>query len=306
MNNNILNVSLVILGIFVIYMFINSKKSEGFSKNADNSDCELETTLINEYDEDPSKYIDAILRAKRKPKVNKFFQEVQFHQDYRDTMNAFNLLTDQKPFFNIADLPVTNLEKPSNSEINNLISKFIREVNKIVKNHVSDELGATSWTDNMPQKKYKSGWDKQQEELGLPGSIYNEPAPKSSIRLIKLDHAEKYETDAEVKYVVFLIIQKRNTEDQMLVRVSFVVDKQDLNLDREFFDKNKNSYETSVSIEEISIIGFMITHGFGEQGSKEKFYDFEGISDGRMFSQKEIIRQLNKKRRAYQKEYVQH
>jgi len=304
--NNILDISLVILVIFVIFMFINHRKSEDFSDGTNNLDCDLETTLENEYDIDPTKYIDAILKSKKKPKVNKFFQEVQFHQDYRDTMNAFNLLTDQKPFFNTADLPVTNVEKPSNTEIKNLISRFIREVNKTVKNHISNESGTNGWADNMPQKKFKSGWDKQQEELGLPGSIYTEPAPKASIKLIKLDHAEKYETDSEVKYVVFLVVQKRNTEDQMLVRVSFVVDKQDMNLDREFFDKKKNTYETAVSIEEISIIGFMITHGFGEQSSREKFYDFDGITDGRMFSQKEIIRQLNKKRRIYEKEYVQH
>jgi len=287
-------------------MFISSNKSENFTYN--DSSCDLETSLINEFDEDPTKYIDAILKAKRKPKVNKFFQEVQFHQDYRDTSNAFNLLTDQKPFFNLADLPVTNVEKPSNTEIKNLISKFIKEVNKTVKNHVSDEIALNNWSDNMPQKKFKSGWEKQQEELGLPASIYTEPAPRSSIRLIKLDHAEKYETDAEVKYVVYLIVQKRNTEDQMVVKVSFVVDKNDLNLDREFFDKRKNTYETSVSIEEISIVGFMITEGYGDQTalSRDKFYDYDKIDDGRMFNQKEIIKQLNKKRRQYEKEYAQH
>ena len=40
--------------------------------------------------------------------------------------------------------------------------------------------------------------------------------------------------------------------------------------------------------------------------SRKKFYDFDGISDGRMFNQKEIMQQLNKKRRDYEKEYVQH
>lgn len=304
---NILDVTLTILTMFLIYMMLSSDKSESFVPDKFGND-NLDNLSINEFDVDPSKYIDAILRAQNKPKVNNFFQEMQFHQDYRDTMNAFNLLSDQKQFFNTADLPIINIEQPSHTEIKNLISKFIREVNKTVKNHVGEELTLNGWCDNMPQKKYESGWDKHQEMLGLPKSIYTDPAPKSSIRLIKLDHAEKYETDDEIKYVVFLIIQKRNVIDQMVVKVSFVLDKHDVNIEREFFDKKKSTYETSISIEEISIVGFMIERGSGKKSktSREKFYKFDNVSDGRMFSQKEIIKQLNKKRRIYEKEYVQH
>ena len=35
---------------------------------------------------------------------------------------------------------------------------------------------------------------------------------------------------------------------------------------------------------------------------KEKYYEFENITNGRQFSQEEIITQLNKKRKQYEKE----
>ncbi len=298
---NILDLTIIILGLIIIYIFIPKNTPEQFSP--DKSLNIMDDSSDDHYDDDPSKYIDKILRSRSELKINPYFLEVQFHQDYRDTSNAFNLLSpDKRQIFNRSDMPITKVDQPSNNETKNLITKFIKEVSKTIKNHVSNEITLTSWQDNTPEKKFKSGWEKQQEELGLPGSIYLDPAEKAPIRLIKVDHTEKYETEDETKYVIFLIIQKKNVKDQMVVRVSFVVDKKDLNLDREFFDKAKQTYETAVKIEEIFTIGFMTNNSFGEKTSREKFYDFGGVSDGRMFSQKDIIKMLNKKRREYEKE----
>ena len=298
---NILDFTIIILILVVIYTVLFKNKKEQFVPNKFQND-DYDNDDID-YDEDPAKYIDKILKSKNKQKVNPYFLEMQFHQDYRDTSNAFNMLSpDQRQLFNRSDLPITNSTKPSDTEIKHLITKFVKEVNKTVKNHVSDELNLTGWHDNMPDKKYESGWEKQQKELGLPGSIYIDPAGKAPIKLIKLDHSEKYETDDEVKYVIFLIIQKKNVADQMVLRISFVIEKRDLNLDREFFDKSKDTYETSVKIEEIFILGYMTTHSFGKKMSRDKFYDFDKITDGRMFSQKDIIKMLNKKRKQYEKE----
>lgn len=299
---NILDLTIIILGLIIIYIFIPKNTPEQFSPDKSLNITDDDSSN-DHFDDDPSKYIDKILRSRSKHKINPYFLEVQFHQDYRDTLNAFNLLSpDKRQIFNRSDMPITKVDQPSNNETKNLITKFIKEVNKTIKNHVSNEITLTSWQDNTPEKKFKSGWEKQREELGLPGSIYLDPAEKAPIRLIKVDHTEKYETEDETKYVIFLIIQKKNVNDQMVVRVSFVVDKKDLNLDREFFDKAKQTYETAVKIEEIFTIGFMTNNSFGEKTSREKFYDFGGVSDGRMFSQKDIVKMLNKKRREYEKE----
>ena len=154
----------------------------------------------------------------------------------------------------------------------------------------------------MPQQKIESGWDKQQKALGLPTSIYNEPAKKAPIKLIRIDHAEKYETEKEIRYSLFLIIQKLNVQDQLVIKVNFVVDKNDINIDRDFFANKKNEYSTTIGIEEISIIGFLTKNNFGERTDRDNFYNFEAITDGKMFSQEQIINELNKKKAEYAQE----
>jgi hypothetical protein len=269
----------------------------------DDDDCD------DKYDDKKvDKYLDIILKAKyggknKKIKVNEYFIENQWHTDYRDTQNAFDLVVpNRKQLFNLCALPVDQVSEVSEKDTKYLVSKFIKEINKTVKNKVSDELATTSWIDNMPQKKVESGWDKQQKALGLPTSIYNEPAKKAPIKLVKIDHAEKYETEKEVRYSLFLIIQKKHVKDQLVIKVNFVVDKNDVNMDRDFFASDKDSFRTTVMIEEISILGFLTKNQFGERTKRDDFYQFDAITDGRMFSQEQIIKELNRKKAEYAKE----
>jgi hypothetical protein len=288
--------------------FGHSDQDEGdneygkFSKNYGNS------KLDYEYD-NPEKYIDIILKSKGTQsniKVNEHYVEAMWHTDYRDIQNAFELITpNNKQLFNLCALPVEQVSEVPITDTRYLVTKFIKEVNKTVKNKVSDTLSANTWIDNMPQEKIKSGWDKQQEALGLPPSIYNEPAKKAPIKLVKIDHAEKYETEKEIRYSLFLIIQKKNAKDQLVVKINFVVDKNDINMDRDFFSKSKNSFKTTVLIEEISIIGYLTTNDFGERTKQDDFYKFDAITDGRMFSQEQIIKELNRKKSEYAAEMCQ-
>lgn len=257
----------------------------------------------DEYNDNPEKYIEKILKSKKEIQENPNFIESQFNTDYRDTLNAFEIITPNvKQLFNVCALPVKQVSNPAYTEIKHLITKFIKEVNKTVKHKVSNEISCGNWIDNMPQKEVKSGWDKQQEALGLLSSIYKKPAKKSSIKLIKVDHAEKYETEKEIRYSLFLIVQKKGVYDQMVIKVNFVVNTDDENLDRDFFNKNKNSHYTTVNIEEISVIGYLTKNNFGERTTKDNFYNFDSITDGKMFSQEEIIKELNKKKAEYAEE----
>lgn len=271
----------------------------------DNEDCD------EKYDDKKvDKYLDIILKAKyggknKKIKVNEHFVEAQWHTDYRDTQNAFDLVVpNRKQLFNLCALPVDQVSEVPEKDTRYLVGKFIKEINFTVKNKVSNELASTSWIDNMPQKQVESGWDKQQKALGLPTSIYKEPAKKAPIKLIKIDHAEKYETEKEIRYSLFLIIQKKHVKDQLVIKVNFVVDKNDVNMDRDFFSTKKDSFRTTVMIEEISIIGFLTKNNFGERTSQDDFYQFDAITDGRMFSQEQIITELNKKKAEYAKEMI--
>lgn len=252
------------------------------------------------------KYIDLILKSKEKQKVNPYFMEMQFHNDYRDTANAIILLIpNQKQLFNRSNLPIINVSTPSNDEILPLVKNFIRELNRVLKNNVSDEYSVRDWKNNMAEKEFKSGWDKQQEKLGLPCSLYNSPVKKEPVNLVKVDHSERFETEDEIRYVVFLVLQKPSAKDQILVKVSFQIDKQDINLDREFFDKDKNNDETLIKVEEVFVVGYLTKHSFGKHSVKSEYYNFSGITNGRIWSQKQIMQELNKKRKQYESECVQ-
>jgi hypothetical protein len=287
------------------------KKSVIF--NPPNDDNREDEPKENIYDSS-MKYIDMIKKSKEENnenneinEINPYFMESQFHNDYRDTLDAFVLLIpNQRQLFNRSDLPIINVSTPTKNEIFPLAKNFVKEVNKVLDKNVVDNYAVRNWKSDMAEKPFKSGWEKQQEKLGLPGSIYNAPANKEPIKLIRIDHSERFETEDEIRYVAFLIIQKPSAKDQLLIKVSFQIDKQDINLDREFFEKGKKGVETLIKIEEVFVMGFLTKHSFGKHSVKSEYYDFNGITDGRIFSQKQILEELNKKRKQYESECVYH
>lgn len=279
----------------------NNKTNLYESYNNDKTNNETNFYELNDNNNYDDLFKKLSKNNKHEPLVNPYFLENQFHDDYRDILNTFNILDPiKKQTFNQAELPLINTEIPNNKETIQLVKNFIKTVNKVNKTEVKNELGMTNWNDNMPaDPAFESGWDKHMKKLGLPPSLYNAPASKANIKLIKIDHSEKFETEYEINYITYIIVQKLNTDVQMVIRVSYIIDKSDINLDREFFDKSKSDHKTQIKLETISVIGFMTNHNFGssEQVKREKYYDFGKITDGRMFSQKDIITMLNKKRR---------
>lgn len=304
---DIISVVIFVLFLFVgykIYQKYNTAEQFKPTKFFDNS---LESEINEQLDADYQTHqkfgkktpnFDRMINKQKKIQINEIFEESQYNQNYKDTIYAFELLSpNQKQIFNTSDQPITHTSKLSKPEVFKLVKSFIEEVNATVKNHVD-------LTDGPSGVKHESGWDRQQKALGLPTSIYDKPAPKAPIRLVKIDKAEKYETDDEIRFVVFLIIQKIGVEEQMVVKVSLVVGKTDLNLDRDFFRKKKNVYETSVKLEEVSIIGFLTNNRHGKYGKNErdKFYDYDEFEDGHMFKPEDIVKALNKKKRQNDKE----
>jgi hypothetical protein len=228
---------------------------------------------------------------------------MQFHTDYRDTIAAFNdIAPSQKPVFNDGNYAELHTRpKTNNKEIRNMITNFIQVLNKDIKTNVSDYLTANSgWDEPLAQKQPESGWDKFRKALELPSSLFADPASKSPVKLIQIDQVDKYKTDFEIKYVINIIIQKLNVEDQMIVKISFVRDLRD----------KKNPY--NMIIEEIFIVGFLtneqqnmetddmnLTGQPGMSGlSRNTFYDFKGLETSNMtdiIDNKTIIKELNKK-----------
>lgn len=303
---------------------INKKIEKIEKKNKKNLKDLKDKYSSKNMEKNVSKYLDKMIKMNDelkkesilKAEINQFFQEIQFHQDYRDTMNGFNLMTEQKDVFNRNYEPLLKTEKPEIGEVSNIVDQFIDSLNEEIMNNVG-EVGAeklNSWADNMQPVtsdnniiKNNSSWEEYNNELGLPNTIYKNPAKKEKINLVKIDNIDKYETNNQIKYSIYLILQKKNVKDQMVVKVSFVIDKSDIDLERDFFKKNKNNYETKIIVEEISIIGFLIKNGSGKPKThREKFYDYEGFSEGRLISEKDVIRQLNSKRKEIEENFISH
>lgn len=301
----LLDILIILVFAFFLYKLLESNifkeldAEEHFSPNLDDDDDKYFDILFDKASKNIKRNKKAVQITCDDDKVKPYFVENQFHSDYRDTINAFNNVAPvQKQVFNKSIKPV-KVEEANINEVKKLVKDFIKSVNLSVKNDVADFINPNSgWDDAMPEYKKKSGWEKQQEKLGLPSNMYSDSCKKAKLKLIKIDHLEKYTTDDQTRYVTYLIVQKVNADDQLVLRVSFVIETSDVNVDRDFFEKGHtdNSHALEVTIEEIFVIGFMTDHSYGAKSTREDLYHFEDIEgkDGMMDPQK-ILHELNEK-----------
>jgi len=185
---------------------------------------------------------------------NPYFNTMQYHEDYRDIISTFIQVASSKQIFNNGIFNVGNRAvykvKVSENEIKNIINQFINMINK-----KNDESAITSnvnlgWNNVLYDKSnlVKSGWDKAQEELGLPPSVYPKPIGKGNIKLIDIIEYSKFETKHEVRYIMTIIVQKENSRDQMSATITMMK------------EKDKKEFV----IEEILINGFLTFDYSGE------------------------------------------
>ena len=218
--------------------------------------------------------------------------EIQYHVDYSDTITAINKLTPQKELFNLAFLPVKN-STPSDENSKELVNIFINAINTEI-SKAPDFLNVNSgWNDVISRRREKTNQEKQLESLGIPSKIYNTPSPKAQIKLLKIDKAEQFTTDNQIRIEIHVIIQKENVEDQMVLMIQFFMEKENDN----FFDKDlkNNDFKTSVLIERIFIVGFL-TNDTILKTKMEKFYEYDDIlrEDGTM-NQEKVLKMMIQK-----------
>ena len=219
---------------------------------------------------------------------------MRVHNDYRDTITAFNFVApDQRPIFNRSVLPVKQIDV-NPREVKPLVKAFIRRVNEEVKNNVTDELKANSGWDELAKEKTKDGWGDYMKEFGLPESIYLSPAKRARVRLIKIDAVEKFATEEQINFIIHMIIQKKNAEDQMILKVSYIMDNKDINSDRNFNNK-ESDVNLNVRIEEIAVIGFLTDHKYGDPTDRKDFYEFTNIEKDDIIDQELVLKQLQEK-----------
>jgi|688.fasta_scaffold265698_2 hypothetical protein len=230
--------------------------------------------------------------------LNPNLVNIQFHNDYRDIITAIaNLVPEKRQRFNLANIPLVYSE-PETTEVKLMVKDFITVLNDNLSSEVPSNRNKNSgWDEAIVDPNVESGWNKVQKSLGLPVSLYDDPAKKSLVKLIAINHVQKYETDDEIKYVIDLVIQKLNVEDQMILKASFVQDKRPLNDENNFF-VSKN-IDMKVVIEDVFTSGYLSNDGPDSNKEydmdKEKYYAYDGLEYNNMTDPKYIQKILMEK-----------
>ena len=294
---------LLLIIIFIFLLMYRYRNIISFSNNRNIDDIKEQFDDGCLDNSDDNYYIDELVKDTKEDidrKINHVFVEAQYHDDYRDTITAFNnVAPSQKQIFNQGNMPI-EFTNPDPNDVKKLIKDFIRAVNKNLSQIPEYRISTTGWDEPLadPGLRVKSGWKKHMEGLGLPSSLYPDPAKKAKIILLAVDHIEKYETEDEVKYVCYLFLKKTNTKVQLVIKVSYVMSKRDINADRNFFDKEFKPDETNVIIEEIFILGYLTIDGINKYGSApDQFYNFNGLDKQEILDGKTIIKELRQKYR---------
>lgn len=307
------NVIILIGIVVIIYLFITSKQKSNENFYVDTPETVMENVDINLENVGNENNINFLNKLSKKlygkdkgQKVHPYLLEQKFHKDYQDIQNAIiTICPSNKETFNRSCLPIIRSGKVRTSEVKYLIKDFIKQINNIVSSTTDDVFNLNKdWKKNTSQQPYDDGWEKQQKKLGLPSSLYNKPVGRTRFIPIHVQAAEKAETDEQIKYTIVLICTKVDVKDQMVLQLKFLVNKHDLDLEREFFDRKKNEYRTTVYIEYIDILGFMTKDSFGTPSVLNTYQNFDNITDGRMFNDETIVKLLNNKRKEYAKEAI--
>jgi hypothetical protein len=228
----------------------------------------------------------------KKKKINQYIQDVQYNPDYRNVLNVIKTMCPAMGTRDRLHGPI-HMEQANNEIVKKLTKKFINDLNKNI-DKMSDfvDIEGGAWNDDQPEYKIKSGWEKQQEALGLPTSLYNDHLGKKNIKLLQIEKTECYKTDTDCKYEIYVIIHKEDAADQMCLKLVYVSNDNmaKLALEKDFFSSNKiKNNDEKLYLDGIYVVGFR-SDGFVQPD--------DGVQLG---DQKDIIRNLISKKKKYKK-----
>jgi len=264
-------------------------------------------TLYN-YQEDRNN--NSIVSVKQ---ILPYFNDIKFSQDYRDVITSINdLVPAKKQIFNMSNIPLLSYSTPKPSEVVQMSLDFIDTLNSISKQNTEEfdnrKLDGNlnyGWTDKLVEKNVESGWDKTQKALGLRPSLYPEPAKYRPVSLVAIKKVQKYETDDETKYVIYLVLHKSGVIDQILLKISLVINKTIARDENEFlkvkldYQNNedytfKPNFNVSVVVEDIDIMGYFTNKygGFKSEDFGILYMKYDDLEFSNMTSNKYIRKVL--------------
>jgi hypothetical protein len=184
-------------------------------------------------DKKKESYVNKNQNIKKNTKL--LYDSALFNDNYEYVNIALkNLYLIYKYKFNIGNKNIKKYIANDNTSIN-ILNAFIDLLNKEIKN-----INVTNITKNI-----KSGWEVQQEKLGLPSSIYPHKIEHNNIliKIFKIISFESYKTSLETKHICNFIIHYENTLYKMILSVSFII------------INNNDQYK--INIEYVHILGFL-------------------------------------------------
>ena len=279
----------IIIMAILIYIFIRKKQS--YNKEHKKKIYKKKSIIY------PNNEIIINKTNKLEPNLNSDLVEIQYHVDYSDTITAINALTPQKELFNLSFSPVET-SVPKETTTNQLVSIFMNSLNDEIKKTPQFLNVNSGWNNMNMRQREKSNQEKQLESIGITSKLYNTPAQKEEVILLKIDKAEQYSTDTQYRIEVHIIVQKKNVSDQMVLMVQFFMEKEDNDTRDKFFDKklSNDDFKTTVLIERIFIVGFLTNKSL-LRTKMEKFYEYdENIirNDGTM-NQEKVLKMMIQK-----------
>lgn len=281
-NSNIILFSIIGFIILLLIIKSNNKDSEIPFEHYDNKNnlkkkyektknINTNNNLIDIFNNN-KKMVRCLNNLNDNVKINPNFVDIKFHNDYRDITTAIkNIISPDKHIFNENNDPVETTKILPTKEINDIVNDFIDLLNKNLNTQVSENRTQNSgWDEDMPQKTVESGWDKIQKSLGLPVSLYNDPAKKGKVNIIKINNVIQQKSCNEIQYKIDLILQKENVEDQMMLNLVII---------QQSIKSNK------IIIKNIDIIGYLSENTLvpsqqfqdDYQLDKEQFYIYDDL-----------------------------
>lgn len=219
------------------------------------------------------------------PPVNPNFIEAMFHQDYMDVITSFhNISPNQRQIFNINNVPCKVTKETDVKVVGKIVSDFIDVVNQdIAKNVPLYHTPNSGWDETLPEHAEKSGWEKVQESLGLPKSLFNKPVMNTKVKLVNFSEITKYETENEIKYTCKIVIVKDKVKDKLVIKTSFVHPKGLVE-------------QSNIVIEDVAILGFLTNQGLrSDRMPLDNFYYFDNLERNNMISGERVANELMKK-----------
>lgn len=228
-----------------------------------------------------------------------YFNKIKFNVNYKDYLTAIeDLVPSKKQYFNIANIPIEKYSIVSGQEILPMINDFVELFSNIAQKN-AQELAkyqysgylTGGWQDSIDiDRAADSGWDKVQKSLGLKPSLYGKEAAYGQLELIAIKEVQKFETDDEIKYVATLVLHKINTLDQMVAKVSLVLDKKIIRDEDAFwkvpvkYDDTsytfKPSFNIQMIVEDIDVLGYLTSKQTNEtdsDGVNELYCDYNDL-----------------------------